>query len=36
VIAKADANGWMRQSEMNQRKRENLVKIITSLEAAHA
>ena len=36
VIAKADANGWVRQSEMNQRKRENLVKIITSLEAAHA
>jgi integrase len=36
VIAKADANGWARQSEMNQRKRENLVKIITSLEAAHA
>lgn len=36
VIAKADANGWVRQSEMNQRKRENLVNIITSLEVAHA
>jgi integrase len=36
VIAKADENGWVRQSEMNQRKRTNLVNIITSLEAAHA
>jgi len=36
VIAKADANGWVRQSEMNQQKRTNLVKIITSLEAANA
>lgn len=36
VIAKADANGWVRQSEMNQSKRANLVKIITSLEEAHA
>jgi integrase/recombinase XerD len=36
VIAKADANGWARQSEMNQRKQQNLVKIITALEAAHA
>ncbi|MGC8561359.1 MAG: tyrosine-type recombinase/integrase [Phycisphaerae bacterium] len=36
VIAKADANGWVRQSEMNQRKRENLVNIITSLEVPHA
>lgn len=36
VIAKAGANGWARQSEMNQRKRESLVNIITSLEAAHA
>jgi hypothetical protein len=36
VIAKADANGWVRQSEMNQRKRTSLVKIIGSLEAAHA
>jgi hypothetical protein len=34
VIVKAEANGWARQ--MNQRKRENLVKIITSLEAARA
>ena len=36
VIAKADANGWTRQSEMNERKRVNLVNIITSLEGAHA
>ncbi|WP_217897051.1 tyrosine-type recombinase/integrase [Granulicella rosea] len=36
VIAKADANGWVRQSEMNQRKRENLVNIITSLEVPNA
>ena len=36
VIAKADANGWVRQSEMNQQKRTNLVKIITSLETTHA
>ncbi|HWR15513.1 MAG TPA: tyrosine-type recombinase/integrase [Terriglobales bacterium] len=36
VIAKADANGWVRQSEMNQRKRTNLVNIIASLEAVHA
>jgi hypothetical protein len=36
VIAKADENGWVRQNEMNARKRTNLVNIITSLEAAHA
>lgn len=36
VIAKADANGWVRQSEMNQQKRANLVQIITSLEATNA
>jgi hypothetical protein len=36
VIAKAAANGWTRQSEMNERKRTNLVNIITSLEEAHA
>ena len=36
VIAKADANGWTRQSEMIKRKRVNLVNIITSLEGAHA
>jgi integrase len=36
VIAKADANGWIRQSEMNQRKRDSLVNIITTLEVAHA
>lgn len=36
VIAKADANGWTRQIEMNQRKRTSLVNIITSLEEAHA
>ncbi len=36
VIAKATANGWARQIEMNERKRNNLVNIITSLERAHA
>lgn len=36
VIAKATANGWVRQVEMNERKRNNLVNIITSLERAHA
>ena len=36
VIAKAAANGWARQIEMNERKRNNLVNIITSLERAHA
>ena len=36
VIAKADANGWTRQSEMNARKRTNLVNIITALEETHA
>jgi hypothetical protein len=28
--------GWARQIEMNERKRNNLVNIITSLERAHA
>ena len=36
VIAKANANGWMRQIEMNEQKRNNLFNIITSLERAHA
>ena len=36
VIAKANANGWMRQIEMNEQKRTNLFNIITSLERAHA
>jgi integrase/recombinase XerD len=36
VIAKATANGWARQIEMNERKRTNLVNIITSLERANA
>lgn len=36
VIAKANANGWARQIEMNERKRNNLFNIITSLEGAHA
>lgn len=36
VIAKADANGWTRQSEMNHRKRASLVNIITSLEVPRA
>jgi integrase len=36
VIAKANANGWMRQIEMNEQKRNNLSNIITSLERAHA
>jgi integrase/recombinase XerD len=35
VIAKADANGWVRQSEMNARKRTNLINIVTTLEANH-
>ena len=35
VIAKADANGWVRQSEMNARKRTNLISIVTTLEANH-
>jgi site-specific recombinase XerD len=35
VIAKADANGWVRQSEMNERKRTNLINIVTTLEAHH-
>ena len=36
VIAKAKANGWARQIEMNEQKRANLFNIITSLERAHA
>jgi len=36
VIAKASANGWARQIEMNERNRNNLMNIITSLERAHA
>ena len=36
VIAKATENGWTRQIEMNERKRNNLVNIITSLERTHA
>lgn len=36
VIEKANSNGWTRQAEMNEQKRNNLVKIITSLERAHA
>jgi hypothetical protein len=36
VIAKANENGWTRQIEMNERKRNNLVNIITSLEPTHA
>ena len=36
VIAKANANGWVRQIEMNERKRNSLFKIITSLEQTHA
>jgi len=35
VIAKADANGWVRQSEMNVRKRTSLINIVTTLEASH-
>jgi hypothetical protein len=35
VIAKADANGWVRQSEMNERKRTSLINIVTALEASH-
>lgn len=36
VIEKARTNGWSRQAEMNEQKRNNLVNIITSLEQAHA
>ena len=36
VIGKAVANGWVRQIEMNERKRNNLINIITSLERTHA
>jgi hypothetical protein len=36
VIAKANENGWVRQIEMNERKRKNLCNIITSLEQIHA
>jgi len=36
VITKASANGWTRQIEMNERKRNNLVNIVTSLERTHA
>jgi hypothetical protein len=35
VIAKADANGWVRQSEMNARKRTSLINIVATLEASH-
>jgi integrase/recombinase XerD len=35
VIAKAEANGWVRQSEMNARKRTSLINIVTTLEASH-
>jgi integrase/recombinase XerD len=35
IIAKADANGWVRQSEMNARKRTSLINIVTTLEAHH-
>jgi len=36
VIAKATANRWARQIEMNDRKRNNLVNIITFLEQRRA
>jgi integrase len=36
VVQKAKINGWTRQIEMNEQKRNNLVHIITSLEQAHA
>ncbi|BAZ48752.1 integrase family protein [Nostoc sp. NIES-4103] len=32
IIQKAEANGWMRQVEMNQKVKSNLEKIITALE----
>jgi hypothetical protein len=35
-ISKANANGWKRQIEMNEQKRNSLVNIITSLEQTHA
>jgi integrase len=36
VITKANANGWTRQIEMNEQKRNNLVNIVASLERTHA
>jgi len=36
VITKANANGWTRQIEMNEQKRNNLVNIVVSLERTHA
>ena len=35
IIGKAEANGWIRQVEMNTRKRTSLVNIVTALEATH-
>jgi len=35
VLQKAEANGWVRQTEVNTRKRTNLQAIIATLEAAH-
>ena len=35
ILAKAEANGWTRQLEMNQRKQTSLINIVTALEAAH-
>jgi integrase len=36
VIEKATMNGWNRQAEMNEQKRNNLVNIISSLKRGHA
>jgi hypothetical protein len=36
IIEKAEANGWVRQIEMNARKRTSLINIVTALEAIHA
>ena len=35
ILSKAEANGWVRQLEMNRRKHTSLVSIVTALEAAH-
>ena len=36
ILGKAEANGWIRQIEMNGCKRTSLINIVTALEAANA
>ena len=36
IITEANANEWVRHSEMNARKRTSLINIVTTLEAHHA